>query len=116
VQAKLLNPAQGAEKLPKHLGVADLTDADILVKVLLPIFDSLPDAHAVRALEWVVSRWDVLKLNEEVCAALRKTEFVTAGRHPFVPAENQPGFHVSSVADCGGVRGLRVSGRGAGEV
>jgi hypothetical protein len=83
LQDKLLNPAHGGGRLPKYLDVPDLTDADLLIKVLLPLFDSLPEAHSDRALDWVVSRWDTLKLNEELCTALSRTRFVTAGENLF---------------------------------
>ena len=49
------------------------------VQVLLPINDRLSEEQRSRALEWIVARWDVLKLNADLCTALSATAFVTAG-------------------------------------
>ena len=87
---KLLNPSHQGDKLPKHLGVADLTDADLLTKVLLPEFAEGLAQQQDAILLWIVNNWPRLRANEELCKTLSQTKFVTSGSFTFFGIHPDP--------------------------
>lgn len=79
VQVKLLDPSQQGDRLPKHLGVQELTEADLLIKVLLPNFSDWPMRIQEATLQTVVNNWFRLKHSQELCRVLSETKFVVTG-------------------------------------
>ena len=84
MQAKLLDPSHHGDRLPKHLGVPDLTDADLLIQVLLPDFETSSRQRQEAILLWIVNNWTRLRANAGLCEALSKTPFVTAGKDALI--------------------------------
>lgn len=79
LQRKLLNPLHRGDRLPRHLGVANLNDADILVKIFLPAFSESSQQHQDAILQFLVNNWDRLQANPALCYALSQTHFVPTG-------------------------------------
>ena len=79
MQEKLLDPSNQGDKLPRQVGIADLTDADLLMKIFLPEFSEGMSQQQEGILLWIVRNWTRLRANAELCKLLSETKFVATG-------------------------------------